>query len=64
MSVDARDRKTKMADAGVAHISRGVNRPLLEALATKAGYHDMQVVELFRTGAPIVGTLKRCVCFV
>jgi hypothetical protein len=63
LPVDARDRKSKMADSAVAHISRGVNGPLLEALATKAGYHDMQVVELFRTGAPIVGTLDRCVCF-
>ena len=36
-----------------------VNGPLMIALAEKAGYHDVDCVELFRDGAPLVGKLKR-----
>ena len=36
-----------------------VNGPLMIALAEKAGYHDVDCVELFREGAPLVGKLTR-----
>ena len=36
-----------------------VNGPLMVALAEKAGYHDVDCVELFREGAPLVGKLTR-----
>ena len=49
-----------MADIHVAKILEGVNGPLLEALAKRANYQDVDAIELFRTGAPIVGRLDRC----
>ena len=49
-----------MADPTVRRISSGVNGPLLHALADQAQYHDKGAVELFRTGAPVVGILDRC----
>ena len=49
-----------MADIHVAKISEGVNGPLLKALAKRANYQDVDAIELFRTGAPIVGRLDRC----
>ena len=52
-------RQQGMADVHVAQISEGVHGPLLKALAERAGYHDVDAVELFRTGAPIVGRLDR-----
>ena len=36
-----------------------VNGPLMVALAEKVGYHDVDCVELFRKGAPLVGKLTR-----
>ena len=36
-----------------------VNGPLMAALAAKVGYHDVDCVELFREGAPLVGKLTR-----
>jgi len=47
------------ADEDVARISRGVNGPLLEVLAKKAGHGDLEVAELFRKGAPVIGHLDR-----
>ena len=52
-------RQSGMADVDVAKISEGVHGPLLKALAERAGYHDVAAVELFRTGAPIIGRLDR-----
>ena len=43
----------------VKRIAKGVNGPLLEALALKAGWHDAKCIEFFRTGAPLVDTLLR-----
>jgi hypothetical protein len=48
-----------MADVHVAKISEGVHGPLLQALAKRANYPDLDCIELFRTGAPIVGRLDR-----
>ena len=44
-----------------------VNGPLMVALAEKVSYHDVDSVELFRKGGPLVGKLTRllqysCVC--
>ena len=35
----------------------GVHGPLLTALAKLAVYHDAAAVDLFRSGAPLVGAL-------
>ena len=48
-----------MADIDVAKISEDVHGPLLKALAKRANYIDIDAIELFRTGAPIVGRLDR-----
>ena len=48
-----------MADHEVERISARVHGPLLLALAKRANYHDLSVVELFRCGAPLVGRLER-----
>jgi len=53
-------RREKIADPEVRRIVRGVNGPLLEFLAEKANYCDKAAVELFRTGAPVIGVLDRC----
>ena len=51
-----------MADHAVARISAGVHGPLLSALAKRIKYHDPSVVDLFRHGARLVGTIERCAC--
>ena len=48
-----------IGDRGVRHIVKGVNGPLLEALAEKAVYADKSVINLFTHGAPVVGELHR-----
>ena len=52
-------RQRGMADIDVAKISEDVHGPLLKALAKRANYFDIEAIELFRTGAPIVGRLDR-----
>ena len=46
-------------DPELQRFAAEVNGPLMVALAEKAGYHDVDCVELFRTGAPLVGKLTR-----
>ena len=48
------DRWLASADPIVKKVSAGVNGPLMEVLAQAINYHDPEVVELFRTGAPLV----------
>ena len=48
-----------MPDATVGYISRRVHGPLMLALAKSVGYHDLDVVNLFRDGAPLLGELQR-----
>lgn len=52
-------RREGMADHEVARISAGVHGPLLLALAKRANYHDLSVIELFRCGAPLIGRMER-----
>ena len=40
-----------------------VNGPLMVALAEKVSYHDVDSVELFRKGGPLVGKLTRLLQF-
>ena len=48
-----------MADHEVARISAGVHGPLLLALAKRANYHELSVIELFQRGAPLIGRMAR-----
>ena len=48
-----------MPDAAIGHICKGVNGPLMLALAKSCGFHDLGVVDLFRDGAPLLGQLDR-----
>jgi len=52
-------RREQIADPEIRRIVRGVNGPLLELLAEKADYSDKAAIELFRTGAPVIGVLDR-----
>ena len=52
-------RRKGMADHEVARISAGVHGPLLLALAKRANYHDLSVVDLFQNGAPLIGRMER-----
>ena len=52
-------RRKGMADHEVARISAGVHGPLLLALAKRANYHDLSVIEIFRCGAPLTGRIER-----
>ena len=47
------------ADDETKAISRGVNGPLGELLARATGFTDLKVMEVFRTGGPIAGTLAQ-----
>ena len=47
------------ADAKVKEVAHGVNGPLLSMLAKACGYSDLDAVELFRRGGPLVGELHR-----
>ena len=38
-------------------MAQGVNGPLLEALARRIGYHDMESIALFKRGAKLVFAL-------
>ena len=51
-----------MADHAVARISTGVHGPLLPALAKRTKYRDPSVVDLFRHGARLIGTIERRAC--
>ena len=46
-------------DPALKRFAEEVHGPMLELLAKRAGYHDGACVELFRTGAPLVGKLAR-----
>ena len=50
-----------MPDATIGHVCKGVNGPLMLALAKSCGFKDLDVVNLFRDGAPLLGRLDRCV---
>ena len=52
-----------MPDAAIGHICKGVNGPLMLALAKSCGFHDLGVVDLFRDGAPLLGQLDRRFCY-
>jgi len=52
-------RRDGIGDRAVRNIVKGVNGPLLEALAEKAHYGDKAVIDLFTKGAPVVGELDR-----
>lgn len=52
-------RRNSIKDPAIKKLVQGVNGPLLEALAKRAKYHDKDCVDLFKTGAPIVGVLER-----
>jgi len=45
------------ADANVRTVAAEVNGPLLELLAQGCGHNDLESVQLFRLGAPLVGVL-------
>jgi hypothetical protein len=47
----------RSADKRIRKVSRGVNGPLLEELATLTGFGDASCVQAFREGAPILGPL-------
>ena len=47
------------ADPATRAVSRGVNGLLLAELAARAGHCDLDAVEFFRSGAPLVGHLPR-----
>ena len=44
-------------DPEVRSMVNGVHGPLLTALAARGDYHDAAAVELFRSGAPLVGAI-------
>ena len=46
-------------DKQLREAARGVNGPLLEFLAKGMGYSDAACIELFRSGAPLLGKLAR-----
>ena len=47
------------ADVKVRRVVGEVNGPLMELLSESVGYHDGDVVELFRQGGSLFGPLKR-----
>ena len=47
-------RRAEMPDATIGHVCKGVNGPLMLALAKSCGYEDLDVVNLFRDG-PLAG---------
>ena len=55
------DRWLEEADPVVRQVSKGVNGPLMEVLAKAIGYHGPDVIQFFRTGAPLV-CLFVCTC--
>ena len=46
-------------DPALLKVSQEVNGPLMELLAKRAKYHDVESINLFRKGAPMVGKLAR-----
>ena len=47
------------ADASVRAVSKGVNGPMLAAIAKKIEYHDSACVDLLRRGGPLLGMLEQ-----
>ena len=48
------------ADPDAQRISSEVNGPLLLELASSVQWHDLDVVELFRSGGKVIGVLPPC----
>jgi hypothetical protein len=46
-------------DPELKKFAQEVNGPLMQLLAERVKYHDIKCVDLFKTGAPLVGKLPR-----